>query len=95
MLEQHDLGGVYDDIAQELREVVEQERASLAEMAREASGHQVVPWLQPLLEQAQMSAQLALEEAYESKLSEGRALTTASAIEMILERFHTPEVVGA
>jgi predicted ATPase/class 3 adenylate cyclase len=65
-----------------------------AEMAREASGHQVVPWLQPLLEQAQMSAQLALEEEYESRLSEGRGLTTASAIEMILERYRAPEVVG-
>jgi non-specific serine/threonine protein kinase len=66
-----------------------------AEMAREASGHQVVPWLQPLLEQAQMSAQLALEGAYESKLSEGRALTTRVAIEMILEGFHSSEIVGA
>jgi predicted ATPase/class 3 adenylate cyclase len=66
-----------------------------AEMAREASGHQVVPWLQPMLEQAQMSVQLALEEDYESRLSEGRALTTGVAIEMILERFHPSEIVGA
>ena len=36
MLEQHDLGGVYDEIADELREVVEQERDSLREMARDA-----------------------------------------------------------
>src|SRR3954452_6846523 len=35
-LEQHDLGGVYDDIAQELREVVETEREGLDELAREA-----------------------------------------------------------
>ena len=42
MLENHDLGGVYDEIADELREVVDQERASLQEMAREAaeSGNQ-------------------------------------------------------
>ncbi len=35
-LEQHDLGGVYDEIARELREVVEKERAAIDEMAREA-----------------------------------------------------------
>ena len=66
-----------------------------AEIAREASGHQVVPWLRPLLEQAQMSVQLALEEDYEPRLAEGRALTTDKAIEMILERFQEPESVGA
>jgi uncharacterized protein with von Willebrand factor type A (vWA) domain len=39
-LEKYDLGGVYDDIAQELREVVELERRSLDEQVRaaEASG---------------------------------------------------------
>ncbi|MCU0268458.1 MAG: hypothetical protein MUF83_07400 [Acidimicrobiales bacterium] len=36
-LEQHNLGGVYDDIAQELRDVVDTERRSLDELAREAS----------------------------------------------------------
>jgi uncharacterized protein with von Willebrand factor type A (vWA) domain len=35
-LERYDLGGVYDDIAQELRDVVDLERESLDEMAREA-----------------------------------------------------------
>ena len=35
-LERYDLGGVYDDIAQELRDVIEMERASLDELAREA-----------------------------------------------------------
>jgi uncharacterized protein with von Willebrand factor type A (vWA) domain len=35
-LEQHDLGGVYDDIARELREVVETERAAIDELAQEA-----------------------------------------------------------
>ncbi len=35
-LEQHDLGGAYDDIAQELRRVVERERASLDELVDEA-----------------------------------------------------------
>src|SRR3954447_10699870 len=34
-LEQYDLGGAYDDIAQELREVVEQERQSLDELQQE------------------------------------------------------------
>jgi uncharacterized protein with von Willebrand factor type A (vWA) domain len=41
-LEQHDLGGVYSEIADELREVVNQERAALDDLAREAaeSGNQ-------------------------------------------------------
>ncbi len=36
-LESHDLGGVYDEIAQELSEVVDEERASLDELGREAA----------------------------------------------------------
>jgi uncharacterized protein with von Willebrand factor type A (vWA) domain len=36
-LEQHDLGGVYDDIAEQLREVVDTERAALDDLAREAA----------------------------------------------------------
>jgi uncharacterized protein with von Willebrand factor type A (vWA) domain len=36
-LENHDLGGVYDDIASELREVVDTERASLDHLAAEAA----------------------------------------------------------
>ncbi len=35
-LEQHDLGGVYDDIAEELREVVEMERGGIDGLQREA-----------------------------------------------------------
>ena len=35
-LERHDLGGVYDDIAQELRDVVETEREAMQELAQEA-----------------------------------------------------------
>src|SRR5919112_1253570 len=35
-LEQHDLGGVYEDIAEALREVVDTERSGLDELAREA-----------------------------------------------------------
>ena len=35
-LEHYDLGGVYDDIAQELRDVVEQERQSLDDLQNEA-----------------------------------------------------------
>jgi uncharacterized protein with von Willebrand factor type A (vWA) domain len=35
-LEKYDLGGVYDDIARELREVVEQERAGIDELEQEA-----------------------------------------------------------
>ncbi|CAN5572381.1 VWA domain-containing protein [soil metagenome] len=36
-LEQHDLGGVYDDIAEQLREVVDMERAAIDELQREAA----------------------------------------------------------
>lgn len=70
----------------------------VAEMAREASGHKVVPWLQPLLEQAQMMVQQGLREEYEEKLAEGRSLPTDEAIGMILDRFQTSEptvAVGA
>jgi len=35
-LEQHDLGGVYDEIARDLREVVETERQAIDQMAQEA-----------------------------------------------------------
>jgi predicted ATPase/class 3 adenylate cyclase len=63
----------------------------VAEMAREASGHQVVPWLQPLMEEAQMIVQQALKDLYEAKLEEGRTLPTDEAIQMILDRFQTPE----
>jgi len=35
-LEQHDLGGVYDDIAEKLRDVVDTERAALDDLATEA-----------------------------------------------------------
>ena len=35
-LDNHNLGGVYDDIAKELREVVNQERAALDDLAKEA-----------------------------------------------------------
>jgi hypothetical protein len=62
------------------------EMLGAAEMAREASGHQVVPWLQPLLEQGQMMVQQALKEDYEEQLEVGRRLTTNGAIEKILSR---------
>ena len=45
-----------------------------------------------------MSAQLALKEDYEAKLSEGRRLSTDEAIEIVLERLRPSEesvVVGA
>src|SRR3954463_9594620 len=35
-LDKYDLGGVYDDIAQELRDVIDMERAGLEELADEA-----------------------------------------------------------
>src|SRR5258708_6695579 len=35
-LEQHDLGGVYDDIAQELRDVIEEERAGIEQLRQQA-----------------------------------------------------------
>ena len=36
LLEQHNLGGVYDDIAQELRDIIDQERQALDDHVREA-----------------------------------------------------------
>ena len=55
-LERYDLGGVYDDIAQELREVVEQEREALDQQMQQAreSGDQ----------RRQETAQQATEERH-------------------------------
>jgi hypothetical protein len=50
-----------------------------------------VPWLQPLMEEAQMIVQQVLKDSYEAKLEEGRALPTDEAIQMILDRFQAPE----
>jgi uncharacterized protein with von Willebrand factor type A (vWA) domain len=59
-LEQHDLGGVYDDIAQELRDVVDTERRSLDGLAREAreSGDER---RQEITEQVASEKQMALD----------------------------------
>ena len=59
-LENHDLGGVYDDIAQKLRDVVAAERGSLDEMAAEAraSGDQR---RQEITEQVTAEKQLQLD----------------------------------
>ncbi|MEO5838103.1 MAG: hypothetical protein ABIQ73_18120 [Acidimicrobiales bacterium] len=59
-LEQHELGGVYDEIAQELREVVEMERESLQQMAEQArqSGD---PRQQELAENTAAERQLQLD----------------------------------
>lgn len=59
-LEQYDLGGVYDDIAQELRDVVDMERQALEEMldGARASGD---PRRQELTEQTAMTKQMELD----------------------------------
>jgi len=59
-LEQYNLGGVYDDIAQELRDVIDQERQSLDEMAAEArqSGDER---RQEITDQVVQERQLALD----------------------------------
>jgi uncharacterized protein with von Willebrand factor type A (vWA) domain len=59
-LEKYDLGGVYDDIAEELREVVEQERRGLDELNQEArqSGDQR---RQEITEQVTQEKQMQLD----------------------------------
>jgi uncharacterized protein with von Willebrand factor type A (vWA) domain len=59
-LEQYNLGGVYDDIAQELRDVIDQERQSLDELASDArdSGDER---RQEITEQVVQERQLALD----------------------------------
>src|SRR5690349_11498795 len=59
-LDQYNLGGVYDDIAQELRDVVDQERQSLEQMAAEAreSGD---PRRQEITDQVTEERQLQLD----------------------------------
>jgi len=59
-LERYDLGGVYDDIAQELRDIVEQERQALDQLAQQAreSGD---PRRSELTEQAVQERQFELD----------------------------------
>src|SRR5438552_3357757 len=59
-LERYDLGGVYDDIAQELRDIVDTEREALEELAREAreSGDQR---RQEVTDEAVMERQMQLD----------------------------------
>ena len=57
-----------------------------AEVRREASGHTVVPWLQPLLAEAVASAQKELGDEYEAGIAEGRALTTPDAIRFAIDQ---------
>jgi uncharacterized protein with von Willebrand factor type A (vWA) domain len=60
LLEQHNLGGVYDDIAQELRDIVDQERGALDDQLREAreSGDER---RRELAEEAAMERHMALD----------------------------------
>jgi len=58
-----------------------------AEVAREASGHHPVPWLQPMIEEAMASASNALGPEYEERLEKGRHLSTDEATELIVSRF--------
>jgi tetratricopeptide (TPR) repeat protein len=57
-----------------------------AEVGREASGDLPVPWLQPLIEQATISATAALGEEYGKRCAAGRDLSTDQAVELILAR---------
>ncbi|HEX6286876.1 MAG TPA: DUF4062 domain-containing protein [Acidimicrobiia bacterium] len=60
-----------------------------AEVAREASGDHLVPWQQPLLEQAVASAKANLGDDYEVRFMEGRRLTMSESISLILDRFES------
>jgi predicted ATPase/class 3 adenylate cyclase len=65
-----------------------------AEVAREAFGHQPVPWIAPMLEQAEMSASASLGDAYESLVEQGRDLSVDEAIDLIRRNF-SPAGSGA
>lgn len=67
----------------------------VAEVARDATGHQAVPWLQPFASRPRCRRRLKLEEAYEEKLAEGRALPTEQAIEIILDRHSSPQTAAS
>lgn len=58
-----------------------------AEAAREASGDHLVPWMQPLMEQAIIGATTELGDDYEPNMMKGRALSVGEAIALILDRF--------
>ena len=57
-----------------------------ADLRRESSGHAVVPWQQPLLEEATASARRALGDEFDSTFAKGRGLSTDQAIELALDR---------
>ena len=78
-LDQHELGGVYDEIAQELREVVEMERESLQQMAEQArqSGD---PRQQELAENTATERQLQLDMLPPDLASQVRGLRTTTSI---------------
>lgn len=55
-----------------------------AQVAREAAGQEAVPWIQPMLEQAEISATAALGDEYASRCQEGRSMGSERAIELIM-----------
>lgn len=57
-----------------------------AAVRREATGHQAVPWMQPMLIEATSGAQRALGAQFEEGVAEGRSLTTEQAIAYAIER---------
>ena len=47
---------------------------------------EAVPWIQPMLEQAELSAQATLGDDYADRIKEGRAMGSDEVIELILSR---------
>lgn len=66
-----------------------------AEVAREASGDHLVPWQQPLLDQAIVTAQANLGDDHEARFMEGRRLTMNQSIALIMERFDLADKASA
>ncbi len=61
-----------------------------AAVRRESSGHKAVPWQQPLLEEAAVSARRALGDEFDVEFARGRGLATDQAIELALDRLAGP-----
>lgn len=57
-----------------------------AQRRRDASGHQPVPWQQPLIDQALASAQTALGGEFHDAFAEGRSMPGAEAIRFAVSR---------
>jgi hypothetical protein len=57
-----------------------------AEVAREAAGYAPIPWLRPMLDQAEETSRSALGDGYPPRHAEGHKLSVDEAVQLIVSR---------